>query len=126
MNNNPHFFEVSVIPRYLLDASEPANDQYVFSYTITIRNQGTVGAQLLSRHWIITDANGIVEEVRGEGVIGQQPRIMPGKFYEYTSYAVIKTPVGSMYGSYQMIGDDKVLFDAKIPVFSLAIPQILN
>jgi ApaG protein len=113
---------IAVDTRYLEDQSDPDEQRYVFAYTITIRNRGTVPAKLLGRHWVITDANGKVQEVRGEGVVGEQPHLMPGQGFRYTSGAVLETPVGSMQGSYQMLADDGVQFDALIPAFTLAIP----
>ena len=113
---------VAVDTRYLEDQSDPDEQRYVFAYTITIRNRGTVPAKLLGRHWVITDANGKVQEVRGEGVVGEQPHLMPGQGFRYTSGAVLETPVGSMQGSYQMLADDGVQFEAPIPAFTLAIP----
>jgi ApaG protein len=113
---------IAVDTRYLEDQSDPDEQRYVFAYTITIRNRGTVPAKLLGRHWVITDANGKVQEVRGEGVVGEQPHLMPGQGFRYTSGAVLETPVGSMQGSYQMLADDGVQFDAQIPAFTLAIP----
>ena len=113
---------VAVDTRYLEDQSDPDEQRYVFAYTLTIRNRGTVPAKLLGRHWVITDANGKVQEVRGEGVVGEQPHLMPGQGFRYTSGAVLETPVGSMQGSYQMLADDGVQFDAPIPAFTLAIP----
>ena len=113
---------IAVDTRYLEDQSDPDEQRYVFAYTITIRNRGTVPAKLLGRHWVITDANGKVQEVRGEGVVGEQPHLMPGQGFRYTSGAVLERPVGSMQGSYQMLADDGVQFDALIPAFTLAIP----
>ena len=113
---------VAVDTRYLEDQSDPDEQRYVFAYTITIRNRGTVPAKLLGRHWVITDANGKVQEVRGDGVVGEQPHLMPGQGFRYTSGAVLETPVGSMQGSYQMLADDGVQFEAPIPAFTLAIP----
>jgi ApaG protein len=113
---------VAVDTRYLEDQSDPDEQRYVFAYTITIRNRGSVPAKLLGRHWVITDANGKVQEVRGEGVVGEQPHLMPGQGFRYTSGAVLETPVGSMQGSYQMLADDGVQFEAPIPAFTLAIP----
>ena len=113
---------IAVDTRYLEDQSDPDEQRYVFAYTITIRNRGTVPAKLLGRHWVITDANGKVQEVRGDGVVGEQPHLMPGQGFRYTSGAVLETPVGSMQGSYQMLADDGVQFDALIPAFTLAIP----
>lgn len=118
--------EVSVVVHYLADASNPSCDKYAFSYTIKIENRGTIKAQLLSRHWIITDANCKIKEVKGDGVVGKQPHLLPGGIYEYTSYALLKTPVGSMQGSYTMLAEDGTSFLAVIPPFSLAIPSLVN
>ena len=117
---------VDVQSTYVLEHSRPGDDHYVFAYTVTIRNTGTVAAQLQTRHWIITDANVMVQEVRGEGVVGEQPHLAPGEGYRYTSAAIIETPVGSMQGSYQMIADDGHRFDAPIPVFSLSVPNVVH
>ena len=117
---------VNVDTRYLEDQSDPAEARYVFAYTITIRNRGTVAARLLGRHWLITDANGKVQEVRGEGVVGEQPHLMPGQGFRYTSGAVLETPVSSMQGSYQMLADNGVRFEAPIPAFTLAIPGTIH
>ena len=111
---------------YLEEQSNPDRDRYVFAYTILIQNQGNIPAKLLSRHWIITDANGKVEEVRGEGVVGEQPYLRPGEGFQYTSGAILETAVGSMKGSYQMLADDGVTFDADIPPFVLSIPRTLH
>lgn len=111
---------------YIEEQSVPEQGRYVFAYTITIRNEGAMPARLLSRHWIITDSNGKVEEVRGEGVVGEQPYLRPGEGFQYTSGAVIETPVGSMQGSYRMVADDGVAFEAPIPVFTLSAPRILH
>jgi ApaG protein len=121
-----HNIIVEVETRYVEGQSEPDNDRYVFSYTITIRNEGLIAAQLLSRHWIITDANGNVQEVTGEGVVGEQPHLNPGEGFQYTSGAMIATPVGSMRGTYQMVADNGDHFDAEIPAFTLAIPRTLH
>lgn len=121
-----HNIIVEVETRYVEGQSEPDNDRFVFSYTITIRNAGLIAAQLLSRHWIITDANGNVQEVRGEGVVGEQPHLNPGEGFQYTSGAMIATPVGSMRGTYQMVADNGDHFDAEIPAFTLAIPRTLH
>jgi ApaG protein len=120
--------EITVTPKtqYLADQSDEAADRYVFAYTITIRNTGTATAQLISRHWIITDANGKVQEVKGLGVVGEQPKLAPGESYEYTSGAAIATPVGTMRGSYQMLAEDGTKFDAPIPEFTLSIPRVLH
>ena len=117
---------VEVETQYMEGQSEPDNERYVFSYTITIRNEGGVPAQLLSRHWVITDANGNIQEVKGEGVVGEQPHLKPGEGFQYTSGAMIATPVGSMQGSYQMLTDNGDEFDAEIPAFTLAIPRTLH
>jgi ApaG protein len=111
---------------YLEEQSNPERDRYVFAYTILIQNQGNIPAKLLSRHWVITDANGKVEEVRGEGVVGEQPYLRPGEGFQYTSGAILATAVGSMKGSYQMLADDGVTFDADIPSFVLSIPRTLH
>ena len=121
-----HKISVEVETDFLNDQSEPRQDRFVFSYTITIRNEGDVPARLLTRHWIITDANGKVQEVRGDGVVGEQPYLKPGQGFRYSSGAVLDTPVGSMQGSYQMVADDGVRFDAPISPFRLAMPGVLN
>jgi ApaG protein len=117
---------VSTQTQYLADQSDESADRYVFAYTITIRNAGTVQAQLISRHWIITDANNHVQEVKGLGVVGAQPTLAPGESFEYTSGAAIATPVGTMRGSYQMVAADGTRFDAPIAPFALAIPRTLH
>lgn len=124
MNNTP--IDIKVKTTYLADRSNPIEEQYVFAYTITIRNVGSEAAKLLKRHWIITDAEGHVEEVHGDGVIGEQPNLKPGETFEYTSGAVLSTPVGCMQGSYSMLAESGEPFDAEIPVFSLAVPNILH
>jgi ApaG protein len=106
--------------------SDPAGGRYVFAYTMTITNIGTVTAQLVSRHWIITDANNQVQEVKGDGVIGEQPVLRPEQSFQYTSGAAIATPVGTMRGSYQMVSEDGVKFEAPIPEFALAMPRTLH
>lgn len=117
---------VEVATDYLAAESEPAENRFVFSYTITLANTGDIGAQLLSRHWIITDADGEVREVHGEGVVGEKPHLKPGGGFRYTSGAVLATPVGTMEGSYQWLADDGIAFDAHIPLFRLAIPGLLQ
>jgi ApaG protein len=117
---------VEVETAYIEEQSDPRDKRFVFSYTITIRNEGRVPARLLTRHWIITDANGKVQEVRGDGVVGEQPYLKPGQGFRYSSGAVIETPVGAMQGSYQMVGDDGLQFDAPIAPFRLAIPGVLH
>jgi len=121
-------YEIAVRTRaqYLEEQSRPDQDHYVFTYTITITNTGTVPAQLISRHWIITDSNQRVEEVRGLGVVGEQPLLKPGESYEYTSGSALATPVGTMRGSYQMVAEDGARFDAPIPEFTLSVPRILH
>lgn len=126
MSNKPYDIEVSVATRFLDEQSRPADNRYVFAYTITIRNLGGVTAQLLSRHWIITDGNGKVQEVVGDGVVGEQPRMRPGEDFEYTSGAVLETSVGTMRGTYRMIAEDGTVFDAMIPQFTLSIPRTLH
>ncbi len=115
---------VRVQSQYLADQSNPASDRYVFAYTITISNEGQRTAQLRTRHWIITDARGAIEEVRGDGVVGEQPRLSPGQSFQYTSGCVLTTPVGTMHGTYRMWCDDGSYFDAVIAAFSLASPLI--
>ena len=117
---------VSARSAYVADQSDPDNNRYAFAYTITIKNTGTAAAQLVSRHWIITDSNHQVQEVRGLGVVGQQPLINPDQQFEYTSGTTIGTPVGTMRGSYQMMAVDGVQFDASIPVFVLSVPRVLH
>lgn len=123
---NKYNVNIEVQTEYLAAQSEPDNDRFVFAYHIVIRNTGEEAAQLLTRHWIITDGNEGVEEVRGDGVIGQQPHLKPGEQHRYTSGAILKTPVGTMSGSYQMRADDGTEFNADIPVFTLAIPGQLH
>ena len=117
---------VSAVPQYIAEQSDPANDSYVFAYAITIENVGTVAAQLISRHWIITDAAGEVQEVRGLGVVGRQPLLQPGEKFEYTSGCQLETPVGTMRGSYQMTAVDGTQFDAEIREFTLVVPRVLH
>jgi ApaG protein len=113
----PHFIEVQ---------SSPDKDRYVFAYTITITNAGAVPAKLLNRHWLITDSNGKVQEVRGEGVIGEQPYLKPGESFRYTSGAMLETPVGTMQGDYTMRSDEGDNFSALVPQFTLSIPRTLH
>jgi ApaG protein len=121
-------YDISVVSKaiYVEDQSDPSKSQYVFAYTITISNTGTVPAQLVSRHWIITDANGKVLEVKGLGVVGQQPLLKPGESFEYTSGTHLETAVGTMHGTYQMIAEDGKAFDAPIPSFTLSVPRVLH
>ena len=122
----PHEIAVSAQTQYLPDQSDEKAERYVFAYTITIRNAGSVAAQLVSRHWVITDAEGLVQEVRGLGVVGAQPTLAPGESFEYTSGASIATPVGTMRGSYQMVAEDGTRFEAAIPQFTLSVPRVLH
>ena len=126
MDELPHKIRVDVDTSYLAEQSDPKERRYVFAYTITIRNEGSVPARLLTRHWIITDSNGKVQEVRGEGVVGEQPWLRPGEEFEYTSGAVLETALGTMRGSYRMLADDGTSFDAPIAAFTLSIPRTLH
>ena len=121
-----HKIDILVRTDYIGEQSDPENNRFVFAYTITIENKGNMAARLVSRHWHITDANGQEQEVRGLGVVGEQPYLKPGENFQYTSGTVLETPVGSMYGTYQMIADDRTEFDAIIPAFTLAIPHSLH
>jgi ApaG protein len=118
--------QVDVQTQYIPEQSDPEQDRYVFSYTITIRNEGSVPAKLLTRHWIITNADGKTQEVRGEGVVGEQPHLKPGEGFRYTSGTVLETPVGSMQGSYHLVADDGVKFEAEIAPFSLSMPHTIH
>ena len=117
---------VSVETNYIPDQSDPGSRRFVFGYTITILNEGSEPAKLLRRHWIITDADGRVQEVRGDGVVGEQPHLRPGQGFRYSSGAILETPVGTMQGSYQMVEDDGDEFDAPIAPFRLAVPGLLH
>ena len=121
-----HKIRVDVETSFLDEQSDRRESRYVFAYTITIKNAGTIAAQLISRHWIITDSQGLVQEVRGLGVVGAQPLLQPGESYEYTSGASIATPVGTMKGSYQMVAQDGTRFEAPIPEFTLSVPRVLH
>ncbi|WP_049621252.1 Co2+/Mg2+ efflux protein ApaG [Frateuria defendens] len=123
---SPYTIDVQVQTRFVPDQSKPEDNRYVFAYTITMHNAGEVPARLLGRHWVITDANGKVEEVRGDGVVGEQPWMRPGDQFEYTSGAVLETAVGTMQGSYHMLADDGTRFEAQIPSFTLSIPRTLH
>lgn len=116
--------EVSTVSEYLAGQSDPDEQRYVFAYHITVTNQGDIGAQLISRHWIITNGAGSVQEVRGDGVVGEQPHLRPGESFRYTSGSILETPVGAMHGSYHMRADDGHEFDATIPPFTLAQPLV--
>ncbi len=126
MNSERYNIQVSVESQYIEKESDPEQGRYVFAYTVTIVNQGTVPAKLLTRHWIISDAEGRTQEVRGDGVIGEQPHLQPGEGFRYTSGTILDTPVGVMHGSYQMIADDGERFDAEISPFRLANPRLLH
>ena len=126
MAGEKHQISIASRVRFVPEQSAPDQNRYVFAYTITITNTGTVSAQLVSRHWIITDADNQVQEVRGEGVVGEQPVLRPNESFEYTSGASIATPVGTMRGSYQMVARDGVHFDAPIPEFTLSMPRVLH
>jgi ApaG protein len=117
---------VSVASRYLAEQSDPRRQRYVFAYTVRLTNEGTVAAQLRTRHWIIKNGNGEVEEVRGPGVVGEQPNLRYGEAFEYTSHCVLATPRGSMRGSYRMMRPDGTTFDAAIGEFVLSLPDTLN
>lgn len=123
---SPHDIRVKVRTEFLAEQSEPEQDRYAFAYHIRIENHGNRGAKLISRHWLITDGNEHTQEVKGEGVVGEQPFIAPGNHHEYSSGAIITTPVGSMRGTYQMVDEAGEAFDAVIPVFTLAQPRALN
>jgi ApaG protein len=121
-----HNIEVTVKTAYVAAQSAPESNRYVFAYTITITNSGDVPARLLGRHWVITDANQKTQEVRGEGVVGEQPYLIPGMSFEYTSGTILETPVGVMRGSYRMEAEDGTHFDAEIPAFTLSVPRTLH
>mgnify|MGYP002662248156 CR=1 FL=1 len=117
---------VKAVPQFIADQSDPDAERYVFAYTIPIENVGTVPAQLISRHWIITDGDSRIQEVRGLGVVGKQPLLRPGEKYEYTSGCQLETPVGTMRGTFQMTADDGTQFEAIIAEFTLSIPRVLH
>ena len=121
-----HDITVTARVSFLPDQSDAEESRYVFAYTITVTNTGKVAARLLTRHWIITDANNQVQEVKGQGVVGEQPLVKPGESFEYTSGTAIATPVGTMRGSYQMVAEDGTHFDAAIPEFTLSMPRVLH
>ena len=126
MNDKHCDIRIQVATRYIDDQSDPDINRYVFAYTITISNSGDVAARLISRHWIITDANGKVQEVNGDGVVGEQPHLNPGEVFRYTSGAVLETPLGAMQGLYRMEADNGIGFDAQIEPFTLVVPGLLN
>jgi ApaG protein len=125
-DDSRYHIDVSVVSEHLPEQSQPGADRYAFSYTVTIQNTGLLPARLLNRRWIVSDAHGKIQEVRGKGVVGEQPYLKPGESYRYTSGTVIQTPVGSMEGSYEMEADDGTRFEAAIPAFSLATPTSLH
>ena len=125
-DNQKYRINVVAVPEFVSEQSNPDNDHFVFAYTMTIRNTGSVAAQLVSRHWIITDGNNEVQEVRGLGVVGQQPLLQPGESYQYTSGSSLTTPLGTMKGRYQMVAVDGTHFEAEIPEFVLASPHTLH
>ena len=126
MKSDRHQIEVAVKTTYVHAQSAPENNRYVFAYTITITNSGSIPAKLLTRHWLITDGNEKTQEVRGDGVVGEQPYLIPGMSFEYTSGTILETPVGVMRGTYQMVADDGTRFDAEIPAFTLSVPRTLH
>jgi ApaG protein len=119
-------FSVRVNVRYVAEQSDPSSDMYLFAYTIRVENTGAKAAQLISRHWIITDGNGHVEEVRGPGVVGEQPKLAPGESFEYTSGCPLNTPYGTMRGSYQCVTVEGTPFEVPIPEFILTVPRVLH
>ena len=126
MSNTDYQFDIAVATRFLDEQSVPEEGRFVFAYTVHIRNDGKVPAQLLGRRWLITDGNGKVQEVVGEGVVGEQPWLRPGEGFEYTSGAVLETALGTMTGSYQMLADDGTHYDAAIAPFTLSVPRTLH
>jgi ApaG protein len=126
MGKNSHRIEVTVASRFLDEQSVPRENRFVFAYTVDIRNQGQQPAKLVARHWVITDANGKVQEVHGDGVVGEQPWMRPGDGFQYTSGTVLETAVGTMRGSYEMVADDGTCFDAPIAEFTLSMPRTLH
>jgi ApaG protein len=125
-NDNKYRIKITTEVNYLAEQSDEADNRFVFAYTITITNEGDTTAKLISRHWIITDANQYVQEVRGQGVVGEQPVLKPTQSFEYTSGTVLATQVGTMSGSYQMVAEDGTEFDAPIPQFVLSVPRVLH
>lgn len=127
MSTQEHYrIEVTAVAEYVAEQSRPEDNHYVFAYHVAIRNTGTAPAQLIARHWVITDGNGKVQEVHGQGVIGEQPTLAPGQSFRYTSGCVLETPVGTMQGRYHMLGDGTDRFEAEIPPFTLAMPRALH
>ncbi len=126
MTAKSYEIQIEVDTRFLDDQSAPRENRFVFAYTIKLHNLGSIAAQLLRRHWIITDGNGKVQEVRGDGVVGEQPWLRPGDDFQYTSGAVLETAVGTMSGNYEMVADDGTYFHAPIPEFTLSVPRTLH
>ena len=126
MSEDNYDISVKVEPAYIEEQSDPEMENCVFSYTVTITNNGNIPARLLTRHWVITNGDGETQEVKGDGVVGEQPYLKPGEGFQYTSGTLIKTPVGSMHGSYQMLSDDGKEFDAPIPEFYLVVPKTMH
>lgn len=127
MEKNEHYpIKIAIEVNYLPEQSDESDNRFVFAYTITITNESNVTVKLVSRHWVITDANQYVQEVRGQGVVGEQPVLHPGQSFEYTSGTVLATQVGTMSGSYQMVAEDGTKFDASIPQFVLSVPRVLH
>ncbi|HIE75013.1 MAG TPA: Co2+/Mg2+ efflux protein ApaG [Gammaproteobacteria bacterium] len=124
--SNPYEIDIEVETSYMADHSEPDKDRYVFAYTITLVNRGSISAKLLTRRWIITDADNRIEEVEGEGVVGEQPTLKPGEGFRYTSGTVVETPVATMHGTYKMLAEDGNTFDTDIPQFVLSAPRVLH
>ena len=124
--NDEYRFEIDAEPRYVPRESDPEAHRFVFAYTITIRNTGTGSARLDNRHWVITNANGVRQDVRGRGVVGEEPYLEPGGSFRYTSAAVIETPVGTMQGHYEFESDGGKRFLVPIPVFSLSVPNLVH
>ncbi|MGE3320093.1 MAG: Co2+/Mg2+ efflux protein ApaG [Candidatus Berkiella sp.] len=123
---NPCKIGVTVSSEFLRDHSDPHQSRFAFGYTVTISNHGEKSARLLTRHWVITDANGKAQEIHGEGVVGEQPLIQPGRSFRYTSGAILTTPVGIMHGTYTMVDPNGSYFDAIIPPFRLAMPELVH
>lgn len=126
MNSSKYSINISTTCNYIDSQSSSQDERFVYTYTITIKNTGELAAQLINRHWIITDSNQDNQEVKGKGVVGEQPTILPGDSFTYTSGAILKTPIGSMHGSYQMVSEDGTSFNATIPAFTLAPPYSLH
>jgi len=123
---NQYELHVSVATQYIEEQSDPGASRYVFAYTITIRNNGSVASQVISRHWVISDTDGNVQEVKGLGVVGHQPLLRPGEQFEYTSGTALATPVGTMRGEYFAVAEDGTRFEAPIPEFTLVVPRTLH